>query len=360
MGNQNSQTLKTDCIQMHVIRKDLTSDLSLGLLWILVIVPVYHRVYNWRTLATIYYLCRAIFCIMIMKLLQKSILLCPAIIVADINLKAVDGSTNKTVRFIRTDNGTEFVNQVMSEYYKGVGIFHQKSISRTPQQNSVDAEKSNTAFVTPRNRSPNSYSFSTKPLVELSHERSTLCYCKLTLNVRTRYIFSNLTIAQRFTVYKCFIAPIRICIIQSNIKKFTEELHTRGSTPKSITMFLQNLPHNACNIRDPVRCGTVIIWRMLIQRIPNQVHLLGMLIQRNPTQVTQPPDHLRRWTKDHPLDNIVGNPSRPVSTKKQLASDALWCCFHTELSKVKPKNFKMAVIEDYWFQATQDEIHKFD
>ncbi|GKC31857.1 retrovirus-related pol polyprotein from transposon TNT 1-94 [Tanacetum coccineum] len=79
-----------------------------------------------------------------------------------------------------------------------------------------------------------------------------------------------------------------------------------------------------------------------------------------PNQVTQPSDHLRKWSKDHPLDNIVGNPSRPVSTKKQLASDALWCCFHTELSKVKPKNFKIAVIEDCWFQAMQDEIHEFD
>ncbi|GJU19173.1 retrovirus-related pol polyprotein from transposon TNT 1-94 [Tanacetum coccineum] len=79
-----------------------------------------------------------------------------------------------------------------------------------------------------------------------------------------------------------------------------------------------------------------------------------------PIQVNYPPDHIRRWTKDHPLDNIVGNPSRPVSTRKQLASDALWCCFHTELSKVEPKNFKMAVIEDCWFQAMQDEIHEFD
>ncbi|GJZ42391.1 retrovirus-related pol polyprotein from transposon TNT 1-94 [Tanacetum coccineum] len=78
------------------------------------------------------------------------------------------------------------------------------------------------------------------------------------------------------------------------------------------------------------------------------------------TKQVLPPDHLRRWTKDHPLDNIVGNPSRPVSTRKQLASDALWCCFHTELSKVEPKNFKMAVIEDCWFQAMQDEIHEFD
>ncbi|GJX53956.1 reverse transcriptase domain-containing protein [Tanacetum coccineum] len=38
----------------------------------------------------------------------------------------------------------------------------------------------------------------------------------------------------------------------------------------------------------------------------------------------------------------------------------LWCCYHTVLSKVKPKNFKMAVNEDSWFKAMQDEIHEFD
>ncbi|GKB10594.1 retrovirus-related pol polyprotein from transposon TNT 1-94 [Tanacetum coccineum] len=94
---------------------------------------------------------------------------------------------------------------------------------------------------------------------------------------------------------------------------------------------------------------------------PGSVHSTsGNVNSAKPYQVNHPPDHLRRWTKDHPLDNIVGNPSRPVSTRKQLASDALWCCFHTELSKVEPKNFKMAVIEDCWFQAMQDEIHEFD
>ncbi|GJZ65836.1 retrovirus-related pol polyprotein from transposon TNT 1-94 [Tanacetum coccineum] len=29
-----------------------------------------------------------------------------------------------------------------------------------------------------------------------------------------------------------------------------------------------------------------------------------------PNQVNQPQDHLRKWNKDHPLDNIIGNPSR--------------------------------------------------
>ncbi|GJT80695.1 retrovirus-related pol polyprotein from transposon TNT 1-94 [Tanacetum coccineum] len=31
-----------------------------------------------------------------------------------------------------------------------------------------------------------------------------------------------------------------------------------------------------------------------------------------PNQVTQPSDHLRKWSKDHPLDNIVRNPSLPI------------------------------------------------
>ncbi|GJZ47214.1 retrovirus-related pol polyprotein from transposon TNT 1-94 [Tanacetum coccineum] len=43
----------------------------------------------------------------------------------------------------------------------------------------------------------------------------------------------------------------------------------------------------------------------------------GNVNSAEPIQVNYPPDHLRRWTKDHPLDNIVGNPSRPVSTRKQ-------------------------------------------
>ncbi|GJY04094.1 retrovirus-related pol polyprotein from transposon TNT 1-94 [Tanacetum coccineum] len=65
-------------------------------------------------------------------------------------------------------------------------------------------------------------------------------------------------------------------------------------------------------------------------------------------------------TDSHPLDNIIGNPSRPVSTRKQLATDALWCFYNSVLSKVEPKNFQSAAIEDCWFQAMQDEIHEFD
>ncbi|GJV56246.1 retrovirus-related pol polyprotein from transposon TNT 1-94 [Tanacetum coccineum] len=69
---------------------------------------------------------------------------------------------------------------------------------------------------------------------------------------------------------------------------------------------------------------------------------------------------MEKWSKDHPMENIIGNPSRPVSTRKQLATDALWCFYNSVLSKVKPKNFKTAVNEDCWFEAIQEEIHEFD
>ncbi|GJQ97314.1 retrovirus-related pol polyprotein from transposon TNT 1-94 [Tanacetum coccineum] len=45
--------------------------------------------------------------------------------------------SNKTVRFIRADNDTEFVNKTLYDHYEKVGIFHQKTVPRTPQQNGV-------------------------------------------------------------------------------------------------------------------------------------------------------------------------------------------------------------------------------
>ncbi|GJV03514.1 hypothetical protein Tco_1337083 [Tanacetum coccineum] len=51
-------------------------------------------------------------------------------------------------------------------------------------------------------------------------------------------------------------------------------------------------------------------------------HHLGMLKSAEPNQVNYPPDHLRRWTKDHPLENLRWPSLPPVSPRKQLASDA--------------------------------------
>ncbi|GJR41464.1 retrovirus-related pol polyprotein from transposon TNT 1-94 [Tanacetum coccineum] len=59
-------------------------------------------------------------------------------------LKQIQVGLNKTVRFICTDNGTEFVNKTLTDYYENVGIFHQKTVPRTPQQNGVVKRRNRT------------------------------------------------------------------------------------------------------------------------------------------------------------------------------------------------------------------------
>nr|GEW53057.1 retrovirus-related Pol polyprotein from transposon TNT 1-94 [Tanacetum cinerariifolium] len=51
--------------------------------------------------------------------------------------KMIQVRLNTPARNIHTDNGTEFVNQTLRSYYESVGISHETSIARSPQQNSI-------------------------------------------------------------------------------------------------------------------------------------------------------------------------------------------------------------------------------
>ncbi|GJS68794.1 retrovirus-related pol polyprotein from transposon TNT 1-94 [Tanacetum coccineum] len=57
-----------------------------------------------------------------------------------------------------------------------------------------------------------------------------------------------------------------------------------------------------------------------------------------------PYEHLSRWTKDHPIANVIGDPSCSVSTRKQLETDAIWCYFDALLTSIEPKNFKQELV----------------
>ncbi|GJV05418.1 retrovirus-related pol polyprotein from transposon TNT 1-94 [Tanacetum coccineum] len=52
-------------------------------------------------------------------------------------IKNIQVRLNATVRNVRTNNGTKFVNQTLHDFYENVGISHQTSIARTPQKNGV-------------------------------------------------------------------------------------------------------------------------------------------------------------------------------------------------------------------------------
>ncbi|GKD30469.1 hypothetical protein Tco_1241247 [Tanacetum coccineum] len=73
--------------------------------------------------------------------------------------------------------------------------------------------------------------------------------------------------------------------------------------------------------------------------------------------VNQPENSEYRWTKDHPLTQVRGNPSKPVQTRQQLATDPEMCMFALTVSIVEPKTIKEAMVDSAWIEAMKEELH---
>ncbi|GJU86052.1 putative ribonuclease H-like domain-containing protein [Tanacetum coccineum] len=71
-------------------------------------------------------------------------------------------------------------------------------------------------------------------------------------------------------------------------------------------------------------------------------------------------EHLSKWTKDHPLQNIIGHPFRPVSTRLQLHEQALFFYYDAFLTSVEPKTYKDALTQSCWIKAMQEELNEFE
>ncbi|GKE23765.1 retrovirus-related pol polyprotein from transposon TNT 1-94 [Tanacetum coccineum] len=71
-------------------------------------------------------------------------------------------------------------------------------------------------------------------------------------------------------------------------------------------------------------------------------------------------EHVTKWTKDHPLDNIIGELERTVSTRLQLHEQALFCYYDAFLTSVEPKNYKDELTQACWIEAMQEELHEFE
>nr|GFC99212.1 hypothetical protein [Tanacetum cinerariifolium] len=70
----------------------------------------------------------------------------------------------------------------------------------------------------------------------------------------------------------------------------------------------------------------------------------------------QPYPHEKKWTKDHPLHKIIGDPKSSVRTRGQLANLCLFSCL---LSFIEPANLVEALRDADWVSAMQEELDQF-
>ncbi|GJT26545.1 retrovirus-related pol polyprotein from transposon TNT 1-94 [Tanacetum coccineum] len=220
---------------------------------------------------------------------------------------------------IRTDNGTEFKNATLKAHYEKLGIMQQFSTARTPQQNGVVERRNRTLVEAARTM----LIFSRLPEFLWAEAVATACFTQNRSIIHTRH---------NKTPYEL------LCGRLPNVKYF----HVFGSLcyPTNDRDDLGKMKPKAD-----------------IEEIESSTTALEPSNVQNFHQV-QPSTHI--WTKDHPLDQVIGDPSKPIMTRQRLHTDFEVCMYALTVSTIEPKNIKEAMADHSWIESMQDELNQFE
>ncbi|GJR79531.1 retrovirus-related pol polyprotein from transposon TNT 1-94 [Tanacetum coccineum] len=298
-------------------------------------------------------------------------------------LKMIQVRLNTLVRNIRTDNGTEFVNQTPCSYYESVGISHETLVARSPQQNGVIERQNHTLLLHDR-----------KPDLSYLHVFGALSYpnndsedlgqlqAKANIGIFIGYapkkkayrIYNRRTQKIIETIHVDFDELSAMASEQISSGPSLQFITTATSSSGLVTNPIPQQPCNPPPRDDWIVCSKTYV-RMKVLFLPKTIVVSPVPVAAAPRAVDLAdspgsssnvrPIHtlfesLGRWTKDHPIENVIGDPSHSVSTRKQLQTDAMWCYFDAFLTYVELKNFKQAMTEPSWIDAMQEEIHEFE
>ncbi|KAJ9561414.1 hypothetical protein OSB04_006574 [Centaurea solstitialis] len=64
-----------------------------------------------------------------------------------------------------------------------------------------------------------------------------------------------------------------------------------------------------------------------------------------------------RWTRDHPIDQVLGDPSTGVKTRHRASNHCLYVCF---LSENKPSKIEEALADPFLVSTMQEELAEFE
>nr|GEU51959.1 putative ribonuclease H-like domain-containing protein [Tanacetum cinerariifolium] len=268
---------------------------------------------------------------------------------------------------VRTDRGTEFLNKTLNAFFKEEGTEHQSSTARTPEQNSVVERQNRTLVEAARTM----LSASQLPLFFWAEAIATACYTQnrsiiIPTHDKTPYHIINDRrdpLSNTFTFfskgYRVYNKRTRM-IVESIHIRFDEIKEVSETSVANNTSGLvpqrQDVSSSAnADVPSQQELDLLFVYISTINSTHTNVHAEennndqaeeGEQFQHDkftnpfcaPAQeeaessshdignsnvptFNQPHVSEYRWTKDHPLDQVRGNPSRTVQTRRQLATD---------------------------------------
>nr|GEW01390.1 hypothetical protein [Tanacetum cinerariifolium] len=162
--------------------------------------------------------------------------------------------------------------------------------------------------------------------------------------------------------------PEQNSVVERQNRTLVEAAQTILSAAKFLWYSTQSRAYRVFNKRTRVIVETIHVnFDELPQKAPDHVSS-GPVPQCQSTALKhdslspglQCQENVPHVTKDHPLEQVIGNPSQSVRTRGQLESDGEMCMFALTVSRTGPKNIKEAMVDSALIESIQEELHQFD
>ena len=300
----------------------------------------------------------------------------------------------KKICRIRSDHGTEFENAKFSEFCDGLGISHEFSAPRTPQQNGVVERKNRVlqemarvmlnSKKVPRNlwaeavntacyvsnrvfRRPGTKHTSyelwkgKKPNVSYFHTFGSKCYILndrdhlgkfdaksdvglflgYALNSRAYRVFNlnTKTIMESINVKIDDLSMLNLC--DDNDVNEPNENHVNDIiSPIDVT--------SSESSQDDDKDSCIDVQSQGLENVLNDNQQNIQVVENSPHP---------RLRNLHYQDDIIGDLNEGVRTRNQIANQISYACY---TSQIEPKNINEAIVDEYWVGAMQDELNQFE
>nr|GFA42989.1 retrovirus-related Pol polyprotein from transposon TNT 1-94 [Tanacetum cinerariifolium] len=272
-------------------------------------------------------------------------------------LKRITVLLQSPVIIIRTDSDTEFKNQVLKEFFDTVGISHQMYSVRTPQLNRVVERRNRTIYNRRTKKIMETMNVTFDELSAMAFEQRS---SKPMLNIMTSghissgldltYVPSTITTQQPSEGELDLLFEAMYDDYIGGQPSATARTVPPAQEPQDVDELNLNAMVDGNTFVNPfVNSSTSAAASSPSQNVdPSNMH-----------KVYQPYPHEFQWTKDHPLEQVIGAPSRPVLTRNQLQSDGDICMYALSVSTMELKNVKEAMTDPTWIDSMQEELLQF-
>nr|GEU69669.1 retrovirus-related Pol polyprotein from transposon TNT 1-94 [Tanacetum cinerariifolium] len=282
------------------------------------------------------------------------------------------------VRTSRTDKGTKFLNKTLHAYFAAEGIDHQTSVAQTPEQNGVVERWNRTLVEAARTM----LRAAKVPLFFWAEAIAASCF------TQNHHVSSDpVPQCQRMALEHASLSPGTQ--YQENVPYAAETATTSNELDLLFSLMFDELLNGSAQVVSkssavttadvPEQCLHRHTTPLTTQTTPattfendefinifcTPVQNRGKTSSRHVDSSNMhtfyqryPSEH--HWMKDHPLEQVIGNPSQSVRTRRQLESYGEMCMFALTVSRTEPKNIKEAMADSAWIESMQEELHQFD